>query len=55
MSVELDAIEPARLRQIVEQAINIHLPQDELKVLLAAENSEREILTRMVDGLRGDL
>ncbi|PWU72739.1 hypothetical protein DK867_12750 [Ochrobactrum sp. POC9] len=55
VSVELDAIEPARLRQIVEQAINIHLPQDELKVLLAAENSEREILTRMVDGLRGDL
>jgi hypothetical protein len=44
-SVELDAIEPRRLRGLVEDVIRRHLPDDQLAVLLAAEDSERELLT----------
>jgi hypothetical protein len=44
ISVELDAIEPNLLRQIVEDAINRHLPRHELQVLQQAEASEREML-----------
>jgi hypothetical protein len=40
-SVELDAIEPGRLRSMVEDVINRQLPRERLKVLLAAEESER--------------
>jgi hypothetical protein len=40
-SVELDAIEPNRLRSIVTEAIERHLPEDELEVLQEAEKSER--------------
>lgn len=43
-SVELDSIEPAKLRQIVETAIHRHLPQEQYQVLRAAEESERQIL-----------
>jgi hypothetical protein len=50
-SVELDAIEPARLREIVRLAIEEHLPRDQFEVLKAAEESEREIITRLVGGL----
>jgi hypothetical protein len=45
ISVELDAIEPQRLRDLVEDVIRRHLPDDQLEVLLAAEESERELLT----------
>lgn len=45
VSVELDAIHPNQLRDIVEQAINRHLPQEQLAVLQMAEKSEREALT----------
>jgi hypothetical protein len=41
---ELDAIEPERLRGLVEEAINQHLPQHELEILKVAEASERELL-----------
>ena len=44
ISVELDAIAPADLRDLVEKKINWHLPENELKVLQIAEESEREIL-----------
>lgn len=44
ISVELDAIEPSRLRALVEGAILEHLPQRELDVLKVAEESEREVL-----------
>lgn len=44
VSVELDAIEPQRLRDLVEAAINRHLPADQLRVLQAAEESERIML-----------
>jgi hypothetical protein len=43
-SVELDAIHPDRLRELVESAIVEHLPRDQLKVLQVAEESEREML-----------
>jgi hypothetical protein len=52
-SVELDAIEPNRLRNIVRKAIERHLPADEFEVLKAAEESEQSILHDMVDRLRG--
>jgi hypothetical protein len=44
ISVELDAIEPEKLRRLVEVAIGIHLPADQLEILKVAEKSEREIL-----------
>ena len=37
-----------RLRDLVETCINLHLPQDKLEVLKAAEESERDIITRLV-------
>ena len=43
-SVELDAVHPDRLRQIVQKAIEQHLPEHQLKTLEVAEESEREIL-----------
>ena len=52
LSVELDAIDPNTLRLNVEAAIEIHLPADQFAVLKAAEDSEREIISRLVGGLR---
>ena len=49
ISVELDAIEPNRLRSIVSDAIEIHLPQQQFEVLKAAEESERELIARLVN------
>ncbi len=43
-SVELDAVHPDQLRQIVRDAIERHLPRDQLEVLKVAEESERELL-----------
>jgi hypothetical protein len=48
ISVELDAIEPNQLRALVQEAIEMHLPADEFEVLKAAEQSEREIISRLV-------
>jgi hypothetical protein len=48
ISVELDAIEPNQLRALVQEAIETHLPADEFEVLKAAEQSEREIISRLV-------
>jgi hypothetical protein len=48
ISVELDAIEPDALRTIVRDAIELHLPAERLEVLKAAEESERELITRLV-------
>jgi hypothetical protein len=44
ISVELDAITPGHLRDLVERAINKHLPQDQLRVLKIAEKDERRQL-----------
>jgi hypothetical protein len=43
-SVELDAIHPDQLRELVENAILEHLPENQLDVLRVAEQSEREML-----------
>ena len=51
ISVELDAIEPRQLRQLVQDALERHLPRHQLEALRAAEASER----RLIGGLVGML
>jgi hypothetical protein len=51
ISVELDAIDPNVLRGLVQETIEQHLPAEQFEVLKAAEESEREILTRLVGGI----
>jgi hypothetical protein len=46
-SVELDAIDPKTLRDIVREAIEQHIDQDELEILRVAEESERELLAAL--------
>jgi hypothetical protein len=41
---ELDAIPPDTLRGLVQAAIEVHLPPNELEILRTAEASERELL-----------
>jgi hypothetical protein len=48
ISVELDAIEPNQLRSLVQEVIEQHLPADQFEVLKAAEESERDIISRLV-------
>ena len=48
-AVEFDAIPPDLLRDLVEAAINEHLPQDTLWTLKQAEESERELLRAWVE------
>ena len=43
-SVEVDAIPPAQLRQLVRDAIEQNIDRRALRVLMAAEESEREML-----------
>lgn len=52
VSVELDAIPPDTLREIVEAVIQRHLPRHQFEVLKAAEESERLLLLSLVDDLR---
>ena len=52
ISVELDAIEPNQLRDLVQEAIERHLPPEQFEILKAAEESEREIITRLVGNAR---
>jgi hypothetical protein len=51
VSVELDAIPPDYLREMVEIAIQQHLPPRQFEILKAAEQSEREILRDMIADL----
>lgn len=44
IACELDAIPPDVLRGIVEAAINEYLPEEQLRVLKVAEDSERDLL-----------
>jgi hypothetical protein len=46
--VELDAIEPNQLRDLVHQAIEQHLPAAEYEILKVAEEIERELLTSLL-------
>ena len=50
-SVELDAINPNQLRELVEEVLEVHLPDQEFAVLKAAEASERDFLKVWVDSL----
>jgi len=49
ISVELDAIEPDRLRKLVRASFERHLPQDKLRILKVAEESERDLLHAWAD------
>ena len=51
--VELDAIEPSRLRDLVEAVIQRHLPPAELVALKAAEDSECALIAGLVGMMRG--
>ncbi len=53
ISVELDAIEPDRLRDLVWRVIEEHLPAQQFEVLKAAEESERSIIRQLVNRLGG--
>jgi len=48
ISVELDAIEPNQLRALVQETIELHLPPEQFEILKAAEESERDIIPRLV-------
>jgi len=50
ISVELDAINPNSLRDLVGEAIKRHLPPHEYRVLMAAEESERQAINAFVRG-----
>ncbi len=52
-SVELDAIPARQLRELVRQCIERHVDQEQLKILRAAEESERELLQRWADTYGG--
>jgi hypothetical protein len=51
ISVELDAIEPNRLRAIVREAIERHMPTEQFAALKRAEAQERTTLLNMVKKL----
>ena len=48
VSVELDAIPPGRLRDLVQKAIERHLPPEQYRVLRVAEASERKLINGLV-------
>jgi hypothetical protein len=54
ISVELDAIEPDRLRQLVQDAIEEHLPPEQYNILKVAEQSERDIISKLVGRVTSD-
>lgn len=49
-SVEVDAIPPTVLRQLVEEAITQHIDPEALRLTQVAEQSERDILSSMIGG-----
>jgi hypothetical protein len=48
ISVELDAIPPQDLRDLVQIVIEQHLPRHQFDILKIAEASERNIIKRLV-------
>jgi hypothetical protein len=52
ISVELDAIEPGRLRAIVKDAIEQHLPAEQYEILKVSEASERQLIAGLVGMLQ---
>lgn len=55
ISVELDAIEPDRLRELVQGAIEQHLPPQQFEVLRVAEESERSVFERIAELFNPDI
>ena len=53
-SVELDAIPPAKLRELAAQIIERHVDRERLKVLAVAEEEERKGLEQIADRLGDD-
>jgi hypothetical protein len=53
-SVELDAIPAAKLRELVRGCIERHIDKQQLAILRAAEESEREILSKWAQIIKGD-
>ena len=51
-AIELDAIEPDDLRNVVRWAMEQHMPAAQLKILQAAEESERELFAALVHQVR---
>jgi hypothetical protein len=51
ISVELDAIQPNQLRELVRLVIERHLPPDKFKILKIAEDSERSLIRELVGAL----
>ena len=51
VSVELDAIDPRRLRELVREALELHLPAEQFRVLKVVEESERQLLTAWAGGV----
>jgi hypothetical protein len=54
ISVELDAIAPDDLRNLVERTIQLHLPAHELKILQTVEADERRLIQKLV-GMVADM
>jgi hypothetical protein len=52
VSVELDAIDPRRLRSLVERAIRKHMPKKRYDELMAQEERERQQIRKLVDETR---
>jgi hypothetical protein len=48
VSVELDAIPPGQLRALVQEAIELHLPPEQYRVLQVAEANERKLINGLV-------
>jgi hypothetical protein len=55
ISVELDAIQPNQLRELVRLVIERHLPPDKFKILKIAEDSERSLIRELVGALGASL
>ena len=51
ISVELDAIPPSQLRNLVQRAIERHLPPEQYRVLKIAEESELQLIHKELVGM----
>ena len=52
-SVELDALPPAELREMVRDIIERHISPNDVDILIAAEDSERELLRSFIPQFAG--
>lgn len=54
VSVEVEALDPARLRLIVREAIEQHIDPDHMRTLEVAEASERDIFRSLAKAVAGE-